>query len=126
MRLDTIAYAAFEQTTHFTWMNPKHDCWPDRILALERLKVSSVMRTNNHVVLIALDAYDPDEAAKANVYIAFDDRAPPPSSHWTSGRAVVGLAVWKFKDGSARPGEVEEKLRAGLCPRLATIKSPPP
>jgi len=126
MRMGIITYAAFEKTTQFTWMIPDHRRWPSKALQLERQRLASVMRTRNHVVVVAEDVYDSDEAAKANVTIPSGDPAPNPASHWAEGRAVVGVAIWRFDDNSTRIGQFEAQQQAGLFPRFSTIRPPLP
>lgn len=126
MRMGIITYAAFERTTQFTWMAPDHRRWHSKVLLLERQRLASLLRTRNHVVVVAEDTYDPDEAAKANVTIPSDDPAPSPASRWTEGRTIVGVAVWRFEGNSARIGQFEEQQQAGLYPRLSMIRPPLP
>lgn len=121
-----ITYAAFERTTQFTWMVPDHRRWPSKVLLLERHRLASLLRTRNHVVVVAEDTYDPDEAAKANATIPSDDSAPSPASRWTEGRAIVGLAVWRFEGNSARIGQFEDQQQIGLYPRFRRIRPPLP
>lgn len=84
------------------------------------------MRTRNHVVVVAEDTYDPEEAMKANVTIPSGDPAPDPASHWTEGGAIVGVAVWKFQIDSARTGQFEAQQQAGIFPGFSTIRPPFP
>jgi len=122
MRMGIITYAAFEKTTQLTWTFPDHRCWPRQALQLERQRLASYMHTPNHVVVVVEDLYDPDEAAKTNITIHSDDPAPYPASRWTEGRAVVGVAVWRFEGDSTRVGQFAEQQQAGLFPRFSRVE----
>jgi hypothetical protein len=60
----------------------------------------------NHVVLVAVDEYDPNEAEKSMAIIPPNNGAEIPAK---GDEVVVGVAFWKLEPGSKRIGQFQNE-----------------
>ena len=104
LRLGIVAAAGFRYSEHFMWERPYHENYPLDTIIHYRHEAVEYIRSPTHVVLVALDLYDPDESNKTKAVI-------PKDSGWESPAAgeevVVGLAIWRLEPGSKRRGKFQ-------------------
>ncbi|KAJ4312732.1 hypothetical protein N0V84_009794 [Fusarium piperis] len=106
LRIGIVAAAGFRYSPVFDWERPKHAQFPQDTLLSYRHEFSSVIKSPEHIVLVATDRFDPTEGEKTSAIIPRDNGwvAPEPGD---DGEVVVGVACWKLQPGSDRKGSFQ-------------------
>ncbi|RMJ14070.1 hypothetical protein BHE90_009418 [Fusarium euwallaceae] len=106
LRIGIVAAAGFRYSPVFDWERPKHAKFPQDTLLSYRHEFSSVIKSPEHIVLIATDKFDPNEGEKTSAII-------PPDNGWVAPKpddgdeVIVGVACWKLQPGSEREGSFQ-------------------
>ena len=101
LRLGIVCTAGFRYAEQFIWERPCHAQHPHATILFFSPEVEAFIRRPEHVVLVAMDRYDPGESDKTDAVIPADNGWQPPAP---SSEVVVALAVWKLEPGSQRVG----------------------
>ncbi|KAM0418812.1 hypothetical protein ACHAPT_012253 [Fusarium lateritium] len=104
LRIGIVAAAGFRYSPVFDWERPYHTDFPQDTLLSYRQEFSSVIKSPEHIVLVATDKYDPNERQESTAII-------PPDNGWNAPKAgdevIVGVACWKLEPGSNRNGSFQ-------------------
>ncbi|KAJ4220995.1 hypothetical protein NW759_007064 [Fusarium solani] len=100
-RIGIVAASGFPYSPVFDWERPNHAEFPQDTLLSYRHEFSSVIKSPEHIVLVATDKFDPDEGKKTKAIIPHNSGWPTPKPH---DEVVVGVACWKLQPGSDRKG----------------------
>ncbi|KAL6355717.1 hypothetical protein LRP88_11322 [Fusarium phalaenopsidis] len=103
-RIGIVAASGFPYSPVFDWERPNHAEFPQDTLLSYRHEFSSVIKSPEHIVLVATDKFDPNEGKNTKAII-------PPNSGWLTPKphdeVVVGVACWKLQPGSDRKGSFQ-------------------
>lgn len=66
--------------------------------------MAEFIRSPRHIVLVAVDSYDPDESSKTKAIIPEDNGWKPPDA---GAEVVVGIGVWQLEASSPRIGQFQ-------------------
>ncbi len=102
-RLGIVCVAGFIYAEPFQWERPYHAQHPLSTILFFRRDVEEFVQSPRHVVLVALDKYEPDELSKTKAVIPESHGWVPPAP---GDEVVVGLAIWRLEDGSKRLGQL--------------------
>jgi len=102
MRLGVVSAAGFRYSPVFGWERPYHEQYPQDTLDSYREMYIGAMKNPRCVIVVATDAYDPDEGGKTEAIIPPDPGVELPKK---GDEVVVGVAYWKFEPGSRREGQ---------------------
>jgi hypothetical protein len=105
LRIGVVAACGFRYSPVFDWERPYHEKYPEDTLLSYRQEFASAIKSPEHVVLVALDKYDPDEGKKSIAIIPPNNGAEIPAK-WDE--VVIGVACWKLEPGSKRIGQFKE------------------
>ncbi|KAI1327875.1 hypothetical protein F5Y16DRAFT_182045 [Xylariaceae sp. FL0255] len=104
LRIGIVAAAGFRYSPVFDWERPYHQKFPQDTLLSYRQEFASVIKSHEHIVLVALDKFDPDESKKTKALIPGDNGWTPPAG---GDDVVVGVGCWKLEKGSKRLGDFQ-------------------
>src|ERR1700722_15569535 len=65
LRIGVVAACGFRYSPIFDWERPYHEKYPQDTLLSYRQEFASFIKSPKHVVLVALDKYEPDEGKKS-------------------------------------------------------------
>lgn len=104
LRIGLVATASFRYSPLFRWERPHHDEFPDDTLLSYRKQFTDAMANDEVIVLVAEDAFMPNENDYTKATI-------PPGNGWTppakGDKVVVGVASIKLEPGSNRRGQFQ-------------------
>lgn len=106
LRIGVVAASGFRYSPVFDWERPYHEKYPKDTLLSYRQEFASVIKSPEHIVLVALDKYDPEEGKKSKAVIPPDNGADIPAA---GDEVVVGVACWKLEPGSKRIGQFQNE-----------------
>lgn len=106
LRLGVVATCGFRYSPVFDWERPYHEKYPKDTLLSYRQEMAAVIKSPEHILLVALDKYDPEEGKKSKAVIPPDNGAEIPAA---GDEVVVGLACWKLVPGSKRIGKFQNE-----------------
>ncbi|KAK3935949.1 GCN5-related N-acetyltransferase protein [Diplogelasinospora grovesii] len=105
LRIGIVATAGFRYSPLFRWERPYHEQHPADTLLSYRTQFQTAMESDNFIVLVQEDAYEPKEDDKTTAII-------PPNNGWTPPEAgekvVVGVLIVKLEPGSPRRGQLKD------------------
>jgi len=113
LRIGVVAASGFRYSPVFDWERPYHEKYPEDTLLSYRQEFASVIKSPEHVVLVAVDKYQPDEAKKSKAHIPPETGVELPAE---GDEVVVGVACWKLEPGSKRIGKFQNET--GPYPEL--------
>lgn len=104
LRIGIVAASGFPYSSVFDWERPGHAEFPQDTLLSYRHEFSALVKSPEHIVLVATDKFDPNEGKKTKAII-------PPNNGWPTPKpcdeVVVGVACWKLQPGSNRKGSFQ-------------------
>ncbi|KAL6399311.1 hypothetical protein AUP68_17857 [Ilyonectria robusta] len=104
LRLGVVCTAGFRYSEEFTWERTHHEEYPQSTITFYRQEVSEFIRSPDHIVLVAMDRYSPEESSKTEAVIPADNGWSPPEP---VTEVVVGLGIWKLEPSSERTGQFQ-------------------
>jgi hypothetical protein len=90
LRIGVVAASGFRYSPVFDWERPYHEKYPEDTLLSYRQAFASRIKSPEHVVLVAIDKYEPDEAKKSKVIIPPNNGAETPAE---GDEVVVGVVT---------------------------------
>jgi GNAT superfamily N-acetyltransferase len=102
LRIGVVAACGFSYAIDFDWERPYHTKYPKDTLLSFRKEVASFIKSPKHIVLVALDKYDPEEGKKSKAVIPPDKGAKIPGA---GDEVVVGVVYLRLEPGSKRIGQ---------------------
>ncbi|KAL2672557.1 hypothetical protein Neosp_013270 [[Neocosmospora] mangrovei] len=103
-RIGIVAASGFPYSSVFDWERPYHAKFPHDTLLSYCHEFLSVIKSTEHIVLVATDKFDPNEGTKTKAIIPDDNGWPTPEPY---DEVVVGVACWKLQPGSDRIGSFQ-------------------
>ncbi|KAI8648863.1 hypothetical protein NCS56_01502300 [Fusarium sp. Ph1] len=103
-RIGIVAASGFSYSPVFDWERPNHAKFPQDTLLSYRHEFSAVIKSPEHIVLVATDKFDPNEGQKTKAIIPPNNGWPTPKPH---DEVVVGVACWKLPPRSNRKGSFQ-------------------
>jgi len=113
LRIGVVAACGFRYSPVFDWERPYHEKYPEDTLLSYRQEFASVIKSPEHIVLVAFDKYEPDEGKKSKAIIPPNNGAEIPAE---GDEVVVGVSCWKLEPGSKRIGKFQNET--GTYPEL--------
>ncbi len=128
-RIGIVAAAGFRYSPVFDWERPYHEKFPEDTLLSYRHAFASIISSPEHIVLVALDKFDPEESSKTKAVIPSDNGWDSPAA---GEDVIVGVGCWKLQEGSPRRGHFQNDTckytkscnSIGLI-RSSTLPGPP-
>ncbi|KAI8317306.1 hypothetical protein K4K59_008605 [Colletotrichum sp. SAR11_240] len=111
LRIGIVAAAGFRYSPVFDWERPYHEKFPTDTLLSYRREFVSCLKSPEHIVLVALDKFDPEEGSKSRIIIPENNGWEVPNA---GDEVVVGVACWKLQPGSSRIGDFQNDTGWGL------------
>ena len=105
LRIGVVAASGFRYSTIFDWERIYHEKYPSDTLLSYREEFTSVIKSPERIILVALDKYDPDEAKKSKAVIPPNNGAEIPAA---GDEVVVGVLSLKLEPGSKRIGQLKD------------------
>jgi len=118
LRIGVVAASGFRYSPWFSWDRPYHEKYPEDTLLSYRKECSDALKSPEHIVLVALDKYDPNEGKKTDAIIPPSNGAETPSD---GEEVIVGAGCWKLESGSHRKGSFQNDT--GTYPDLPENKN---
>ena len=106
LRIGVVAACGFRYSPIFDWERPYHEKYPQDTLLSYRQEFASFIKSPKHVVLVALDKYEPDEGKKSKAIIPPNNGAEIPAE---GDEVIVGVVCWKLEPGSKRIGKFQNE-----------------
>ena len=103
-RIGTVATCGFSGGAVCAWNRPFLAQYPTDTLNSFCQIFSDFIRSPRHVVLVAVDAYDPLENTTCMLDIPIRDEGVVVAG---GEEVVVGVAVWALEEGSERSGDFQ-------------------
>ena len=104
LRMGVVAASGFRYSQVFDWERPYHEKYPEDTLLSYRQEFASLIKSPKHIILVALDKYDPEEGKKSKAVIPPDNGAEIPAA---GEMVIVGVVCWKLEPGSKRFGQFQ-------------------
>lgn len=104
LRLGIVCTASFRYSEQFDWERTHHEQFPQSTIVWYRHSMAEFIRSPRHIVLVAVDSYDPDESSKTKAIIPEDNGWKPPDA---GAEVVVGIGVWQLEASSPRIGQFQ-------------------
>jgi hypothetical protein len=104
LRLGVVATAGFRYSEQFMFERIFHVDYPQDTIVFFRHEAEEFVKSPWHIILVAIDKYDPEESAKTEAVIPVDNGWQPPSP---GEDVIVGFGVWKLQPDSAHVGEFQ-------------------
>ncbi|KAH6981744.1 hypothetical protein BKA56DRAFT_584417 [Ilyonectria sp. MPI-CAGE-AT-0026] len=111
LRIGIVAAAGFRYSPLFRWERPFHAKHPEDTLASYRTQFEADIQSDDSVVLVQEDAYEPGEGNKTEAIIPRNNGWEPPEA---GTKVVVGVMSLQLEPNSPRRGQF--KGREGSCP----------
>ncbi|ERF72736.1 hypothetical protein EPUS_04789 [Endocarpon pusillum Z07020] len=103
--MGVVATAGFRYSPLFRWERPYHKDYPADTILSYRTQLQDTIKSNDFIVIVAEDEYQPDENEKTEATIPSDDAWKAPTA---GEKVVVGVASIKLEPGSKRKGEYKD------------------
>jgi hypothetical protein len=107
LRIAVVAASGFRYSPAFDWERPYHERYPADTLLSYQQSFADFIKSPEHVVLVALDKYDPKEGDKSKAIIPPNNGVEIPAE---GDEVVVGVACWKLEPGSKRIGKLKNNI----------------
>jgi hypothetical protein len=101
-RLGLVAEAGFYYSPVFHYERPHHKSYPEDTLLSYQEQFRQALGSDDHVVIVAEDNYDPNESSKTEAVIPADNGWQPPLA---GKMVIVGLVSLKLAPSSKRRGQ---------------------
>ncbi|KPM41013.1 hypothetical protein AK830_g5516 [Neonectria ditissima] len=111
LRIGIVATAAFRYSPLFRWERPNHEQYPDDTLLSYRTQFKSAIQSEDFVVLVQEDAYQPSENESTSAVIPTDNGWTPPE---TGEQVIVGVLSVKLEPNSPRQGQLKNHTGDGF------------
>lgn len=111
LRCGIVAAASFRYSPLFRWERPYHTSFPEDTLLSYRTQVLDAIRSEDIIVIIAEDEFDPHEDRKTEAIIPKDNGWTPPNK---GEKAIVGWAAIKLEPTSQRKGQYKNLTGKGM------------
>ena len=106
-RLGLVAVGGFYYSPVFRYERPQHKAYPQDTLQSYQEHFQQALRSDDQVVVVAEDNYQPKEDGKTEAVVPADNGWRPPAA---GERVIVGLLSLKLAPSSKRRGRyVDEK-----------------
>lgn len=106
-RLGTVIVGGFYLSPTFQWYRRYHASYPSDTLSSYRSLFADWIKSPKHIVLVAVDKFDPNEYEKSEAVVPEDEQQAGLSD---GDEVVVGVAVWLLEEGSKRIGQYQPDL----------------
>lgn len=104
-RIGIVAAVGFRCSPVVDWERPYHEKFPKDTLLSYRQEFSLVIKSPDHIVLVAVDKYGTTENSKTKAIIPPENGCENGWNHPEAGEeVVVGVGCWKLQAGSPRKG----------------------
>ncbi|GAB1317027.1 N-acetyltransferase domain-containing protein [Madurella fahalii] len=113
LRIGIVATAGFRYSPIFRWERPHHEQYPEDTLLSYRTQFQNAMKSDDFIVLVQEDAYDPQENDKTDAVIPSDNGWELPEA---GAKVVVGVITIKLEPDSTRKGQMKD--HRGSYPNL--------
>ena len=105
LRIGIVATAGFRYSPVFRWERPHHEQYPEDTLLSFRTQFQDAMKSNDFIVLVQEDAYDPQEGDKTVAVIPIHNgwECPEPGT-----KVVVGVITIQLELNSPHRGQMKD------------------
>jgi hypothetical protein len=110
LRIGIVAAAGFRYSPVFRWERPHHEQHPGDTLLSYRTQFRDAIRSDEFVVLVQEDTYNPHKNEQTTAIIPRDNGWAPPEA---GGKVVVGVVSLKLEPDSVCRGQL--KNHQGRC-----------
>lgn len=118
LRIGVVATAGFRYSPLFRWERPYHKDFPADTILSYRTQFQDTIKSNDFIVIVAENGYQPDENENTEATIPSDDAWKAPTA---GEQVVVGVASIKLEPGSKRMGEYKDNQGTFEYPSPWTI-----
>jgi len=94
LKLGIVCTASFRYSEQFDWERTHHEQFPQSTMVWYRHSMADFICSPRHIVLVAVDSYEPDESSKTKAIIPADNGWKPPEA---GSEVVVGIGVWRLE-----------------------------